>query len=55
MNNETDVVVAEDEQGRPITQKQIDIMLNDIENENYSKFEDASDCIYDQLDPISEP
>ena len=54
MNNETDIIVAEDELGRPITQEQIDIMLNDIENEKYSKFEDASSCIYGRLNPISE-
>ncbi len=48
------MIIGHDENGKDITQKDIDDMLDYVERGDFSEFEDVGDCIYGQISPISE-
>ena len=48
------MIVGIDEGGTPITEETIDEIIDCVENEDFSEFEDVSDCVYGQITPLSQ-
>ena len=48
------MIVGIDEGGTPITKETVDEIIHCVENEDFSEFEDASDCVYGQITPLSQ-
>ena len=46
--------VGIDEGGTPITNETINDIITSVENDDYSEFEDVSDCVYGHIAPISQ-
>ena len=52
MENET--IISKNEQGLPVTQKDIEYWQECAEKDDFSEFEDVSECVYGEVAPLSE-
>ena len=48
------MIVGIDEGGKRITQQTINEINERVEREDFSEFEDVSDCVYGQIAPLSQ-